>query len=100
MLWRAVARRRESRRRVWQVADGFDEPGFFVVELVVVCAICEEIGQEFEEALFVHDEEFLYFVGLVGVCSENLGGRCWVSFVAHAHAGGVNCVTPDLGPQC
>lgn len=58
--------------RVWQVADRFDEPCFLVVELVVVCPVCEEIGQELEESLLVHDEEFLHFVGFVGVGGEDL----------------------------
>jgi hypothetical protein len=40
--------------------------------LVVVCSVGEEIWQELEQALFVHDEEFLDFVGFVGVCGEDL----------------------------
>lgn len=58
--------------RVWQVADRLDQPCFLVVELVVVRSICEEIGQELEQPLLVHDEELLHLVGLVGVGSENL----------------------------
>lgn len=58
--------------RVWQVADSLHQPCFLVVELVVVCSICQEIGQELEEALLVHDEELLHFVGFVGVGGEDL----------------------------
>ena len=63
---------RERCSRVWQVADRLDQPCFLVVELVVVRSICEEIGQELEQPLLVHDEELLHLVGLVGVGSENL----------------------------
>ena len=66
-MWRC-----ESRSRVRQVADGLDEPGLFVVELIVVCAIREEIGEEFQQALFVHDEELLHLVGFVGVSGKDL----------------------------
>jgi len=66
-LWRS-----EGSGRIRQVTDGFDEPGFLVVELVVVCAIGQEIGEELQQPLLVHDEEFLHFVGFVGVGGEDL----------------------------
>lgn len=66
----------QGARAVGEVSDGFDEPGFFVVELLVVGAVFEEFGQEFEEALFVHDEEFLDVVGFVGVGGEDLRVHC------------------------
>ena len=88
LLWRAAIRRWcQSRRRIRQVPDSFDEPGLFVVELIVVRAVCEEVGQEFEQALFVHDEEFLHFVGFVGVCGEDLEGEVL----------GQSCATLDSG---
>lgn len=72
LLHRCVVRWCERRSRIRQITNSFHEPGLLVVELVVVCAIGEEIRQEFEQALFVHDEEFLDFVGFVGVGGEDL----------------------------
>lgn len=57
---------------VWQVANCLDQPRFLVVELVVVCSVCKEIGQELEQSLLVHDEELLHFVGFVWIGSEDL----------------------------
>jgi hypothetical protein len=58
--------------RVRQVANGLYQPCLLVIELVVIRSVCQEIGQEFEQSLLVHDEEFLHFVGFVRVRGKDL----------------------------
>ena len=45
---------------VWQITDGFYQPSFFVVELIIICPIFKKPWQESQESLLVHDEEFLH----------------------------------------
>lgn len=56
----------------WQIADLLDEELALVDELLVICAVLEEMGQEVEELFAIHDEDFLYSDGLVWIGDKDL----------------------------